>query len=166
MRKTRKILLPTASSGHVTYNENSGYLNNRSQKPLMNGRVKKKLQIAVDLILKLLPSCRSPLLFWVQLQLTGASGGKTLMCSQKLLASISELQMVFIPFNETGILHGKKYKANNRHECTLYTERTLVFWLEVAEAAFFYLRVFFMCLKICFMSNFQGLIHKGNRRMN
>lgn len=60
----------------------------------------------------------------------------------------------------------KKNKADNRCECTVYTEITLVSWLEVAEVAFFYLHVFFMCLKICFMSNFQGLIHKGNRRMN
>lgn len=39
-------------------------------------------------------------------------------------------------------------------------------WLEGAEVAFFYLHVSFMCLNIWFMSNFQGLIHKGNRRMN
>lgn len=68
-------------------------------------------------------------------------------------------------FNKTGILHEKK-KANNRHECTVYTEGALVSWLEVAEVAFFYLHLFFMCLKIWFVSDFQGLIHKGNRRMN
>lgn len=74
--------------------------------------------------------------------------------------------MVFKYFlNKTGILHEKK-KANNRHECTVYTERTLVSWLEVAEVAFFYLHVFFIYLKIWFVSNFQGLTHKGNRRMN
>lgn len=39
-------------------------------------------------------------------------------------------------------------KINNRHEWIVYTERTLVSWLEVAEVVFFYLHVFFMCLKI------------------